>query len=173
MLKNYLKVTLRNLAKNLSHTAINVLGLTHKSQGNPGFLVVSHAMSFDNYHAKKDRIYRVVTQSKESTGTSETTGVPVPLTEQWSIIFQKLNWAALFRLRKQWIGFHWSEWQTRIFQNPMAWFSSIPTFIKSSIGSGWWAMPATHSKKPTRLCCQKSSLASISTLPMLSENHPI
>ena len=82
MLKNYLKVTLRNLAKNLSHTAINVLGLTLGISGAIlVFLVVSHAMSFDNYHAKKDRIYRVVTQSKESTGTSETTGVPVPLTE--------------------------------------------------------------------------------------------
>ena len=38
-------------------------------------------MGFDNYHEKKERVYRVVTQSKGSTGTSETTGVPVPLTE--------------------------------------------------------------------------------------------
>ena len=82
MLKNYLKVTLRNLSKNLSHTAINVLGLTLGISGAILiFLIVNHAMSFDTYHAKGDRIYRVVTQSKESTGTSETTGVPVPLTE--------------------------------------------------------------------------------------------
>jgi putative ABC transport system permease protein len=82
MFKNYIKVTLRNLAKNFSHTAINVLGLTLGISGAILiFLVISHAFSFDNYHAKGDRIYRVVTQSKESTGTSETTGVPVPLTE--------------------------------------------------------------------------------------------
>jgi putative ABC transport system permease protein len=82
MLKNYFKVTLRNLSKNLSHTAINVLGLTLGISGAIlVFLVVSRATSFDSYHVKKDRIYRVVTQSKESTGTSETTGVPVPLTE--------------------------------------------------------------------------------------------
>lgn len=82
MLKNYFKVTLRNLSKNLSHTAINVLGLTLGISGAILiFLIVNHALSFDTYHAKGDRIYRVVTQSKESTGTSETTGVPVPLTE--------------------------------------------------------------------------------------------
>ena len=82
MLKNYFKVTFRNLSKNLSHTSINVLGLTLGISGAILiFLIVNHAMSYDNYHAKKDRIYRVVTQSKESTGTSETTGVPVPLTE--------------------------------------------------------------------------------------------
>lgn len=82
MLKNYFKVTFRNLAKNFSHTSINVLGLTLGISGAILiFLIVNHAMSYDNYHEKKDRIYRVVTQSKESTGTSETTGVPVPLTE--------------------------------------------------------------------------------------------
>ena len=82
MLKNYFKITLRNLAKNISHTSINVIGLTLGISGAILiFLIVSHALSYDNYHAHKDRIYRVVTQSKESTGTSETTGVPVPLTE--------------------------------------------------------------------------------------------
>jgi putative ABC transport system permease protein len=82
MLKNYFKVTLRNLSKNLSHTTINIIGLTLGISGAILiFLVVSHALSFDRYHVNYDRIYRVVTQSKESTGTSETTGVPVPLTE--------------------------------------------------------------------------------------------
>jgi putative ABC transport system permease protein len=82
MLKNYFKVTLRNLSKNLSHTGINVLGLTLGISGAILiFLVVNSALSFDNYHVNRGRIYRVVTQSKESTGTSETTGVPVPLTD--------------------------------------------------------------------------------------------
>lgn len=82
MLKNYFKVTLRNLAKNLSHTAINVVGLTLGISGAILiFLVVTDSLKYDTHHTKKDRLYRVVTQSKESTGTSETTGVPVPLTE--------------------------------------------------------------------------------------------
>jgi putative ABC transport system permease protein len=82
MLKNYLKVTLRSLLNNYSHTTINVLGLTLGIAGAILiFIVVAYSMSFDNYHAKGDRVYRVVTQSKESTGYSETSGVPVPLTE--------------------------------------------------------------------------------------------
>jgi ABC-type antimicrobial peptide transport system permease subunit len=82
MLKNYWKVTLRNLTKNLSHTSINVMGLTLGISGATlVFLLVTHSFSFDNYHSKGNRIYRVVTQSKESTGYSETSGVPVPLTE--------------------------------------------------------------------------------------------
>lgn len=92
MLRNYFKVTLRNLSKNFSHTAINVLGLTLGISGAILiFLVVNHAMSFDNYHSKGDRIYRVVTQSKESTGTSETTGVPVPLTEAVAQYFPEVE----------------------------------------------------------------------------------
>jgi ABC-type antimicrobial peptide transport system permease subunit len=92
MLKNYFKVTLRNLSKNLSHTAINVLGLTLGISGAILiFLVISHAFSFDNYHTKGDRIYRVVTQSKESTGTSETTGVPVPLSDAVANYFPEVE----------------------------------------------------------------------------------
>lgn len=82
MLKNYIKTTLRNLFKNLSHTIINVLGLTLGISGAILiYLVVMHLTSFDGYHQQGDRIYRIVTQSKESTGYSHGQGVPVPLPE--------------------------------------------------------------------------------------------
>jgi putative ABC transport system permease protein len=82
MLKNYFKVTFRSLTKNLSHTTINVLGLTLGIAGATLiYVIATYQMSFDNYHQNGDRVFRVVTQSKGSTGYSETTGVPVPLTE--------------------------------------------------------------------------------------------
>ena len=60
MLTNYLKITLRNLVRNKLYTSINILGLSI------GMLVciliylfLSHELSFDQFHAKSDRIYRL------------------------------------------------------------------------------------------------------------------
>lgn len=63
MLKNYFKIAWRNLQRNKSYAAINIIGL---SLGIACailiFTIVSFHFSFDNFHSKKDRIYRVVTE---------------------------------------------------------------------------------------------------------------
>lgn len=68
MLLNYLKIILRNFLKNKSYALINIAGL---SAGMVVFLLimayVNYEFSFDQYHEKKDRIYRVV---KEDIGSS-------------------------------------------------------------------------------------------------------
>lgn len=63
MLKNYLKIALRNLKRRKVYTLINVLGLAL------GFacaiLIISfvkYHLGFDAFHTKKDRIYRIVTE---------------------------------------------------------------------------------------------------------------
>ena len=63
MIKNYFKVAFRSLARNKSHAIINISGLV------VGitvcliiFFVIRFELSFDNYHQKKDRIYRVLTE---------------------------------------------------------------------------------------------------------------
>ncbi|BAU54283.1 macrolide transporter ATP-binding /permease protein [Mucilaginibacter gotjawali] len=63
MFKNYFKIARRNLARNKSYTVINVAGLA------VGiavcvmiFIIIQYQTSFDNFHAKKDRIYRVLTE---------------------------------------------------------------------------------------------------------------
>ena len=60
MLKNYLKVTLRNLTRNKTYSIINILGLTI------GFaasllimLYVFYEQSFDDFHQNTERIYTI------------------------------------------------------------------------------------------------------------------
>jgi hypothetical protein len=63
MIRNYFKTAFRNLVRRKNYTIINIAGLA------AGiaiclvlFIVIRHEMSFDNYHGKKDRIYRVLTE---------------------------------------------------------------------------------------------------------------
>ncbi len=63
MLQNYLKIALRNLWRNKSQSAILIGGLA-AGMGACMLLLqyVSFELSFDDFHAKKDRIYRVVNE---------------------------------------------------------------------------------------------------------------
>lgn len=80
MLKNYFKTAFRNLLKNKTYTSINVFGLAI------GiavcviiFLVIQFETSFDTFHKKKDRIYRVITEFNDANGSNINSGVPAPL----------------------------------------------------------------------------------------------
>jgi putative ABC transport system permease protein len=65
MYKNYLLVALRNLLKKKAYSAINIFGL---GLGIACclliFMYLRYEFSFDAYHSKKDRIYRVIHGSK-------------------------------------------------------------------------------------------------------------
>ncbi|MBC3791814.1 ABC transporter permease [Spirosoma utsteinense] len=79
MLLNYIKISFRNLVRNKAYTAINVLGLAlGMSCGILIFTLVTHHLSFDNFHPNRDRIYRFVTEQKRET-TSYASSVPSPL----------------------------------------------------------------------------------------------
>lgn len=81
MLKNYFKIAFRNLFKNKVYSFINIFGLA------VGIgcclligLYVQNEWSYDAFHSKSDRIYRVWTQSTASDGESKLhTGTPLPL----------------------------------------------------------------------------------------------
>ncbi len=61
MYENYLKVALRNLLKKKAYSAINIFGLGLGMACCMMILMyVEYERSFDNYHTKKDRIYRVI-----------------------------------------------------------------------------------------------------------------
>ncbi|MFL9483580.1 ABC transporter permease [Chitinophagaceae bacterium LWZ2-11] len=79
MLLNYLKIAWRNLKRNKAYTAINVIGLALGiACGIIIFMLVSYNLSFDNFHANRDRIYRIVTEFHEE-GADYSQGVPSPL----------------------------------------------------------------------------------------------
>lgn len=60
MIRNYIKIAWRNLIKNKGYTAINISGL---AVGTCCFLLISmfvkSEFSYDNFHDKGDRIYRI------------------------------------------------------------------------------------------------------------------
>ena len=69
MIRNYLKIALRNLMRQKSYAIINLLGLTI---GLTSCLLISFyvidELSYDRYHEKGERIYRVVMEGQAPTG---------------------------------------------------------------------------------------------------------
>ncbi|MDX1672272.1 MAG: hypothetical protein R3211_08010, partial [Balneolaceae bacterium] len=60
MLKNYLKIALRNIRKNPGYSFINIFGLALGMGISILILIyVQFELSYDEYHRKSDRIYRV------------------------------------------------------------------------------------------------------------------
>jgi putative ABC transport system permease protein len=63
MIKNNFKIAWRNLSKNKSFSLINTMGLAlGMTCAIVIFTLVKYHLSFDNFHADADRIYRVVTE---------------------------------------------------------------------------------------------------------------
>lgn len=81
MIKNYFKIAFRNLFKHKVYSFINIFGLA------VGIacclligLYIQNEWSYDTFHSKSDRIYRVWTQSRASDGQIKLhTGTPIPL----------------------------------------------------------------------------------------------
>src|ERR1700749_1074724 len=82
MIRNYIKTAWRNLLRNKSYAAINVVGL---AVGIAAclliFLIVQFETSFDNFHTKKDHIYRIISANKGTNGVELGSGVPFPTSE--------------------------------------------------------------------------------------------
>ena len=92
MIKNYFTTALRNLFRFKSFTIINILGL---AIGIAAclliYLLIRFELSFDNFHSRKERIYRVVSVLKNPDGTGYTAGVPFPVAEGLRLDFPNLE----------------------------------------------------------------------------------
>ncbi|MDB5229863.1 MAG: transporter permease [Chitinophagaceae bacterium] len=75
MIKNYFKVAFRNLSRHKAFSFLNIIGL---AAGMTAclliFLYISFELSYDNFHTKSDRIYRVVADIKTPTETLNADG---------------------------------------------------------------------------------------------------
>jgi predicted permease len=79
MLKNYFKTGWRNLTRNKTYAAINIVGLSLGIACSILiFTIVSYHLSFENFNHNKDRIYRIVTEV-HSENTFYSKGTPSPL----------------------------------------------------------------------------------------------
>lgn len=92
MFKNYLKTALRNLKRNKAYAIINTLGL---AVGIAAclliFLVVQFESSFDNFHPKKDSIFRVATEFHTQDGVSYSDGIAFPVAKSLRIDFPQIK----------------------------------------------------------------------------------
>ena len=97
MFKNYFKIAGRNLLRNKGYAAINIIGLA------VGiavcmliFIIIQFQTSFDNFHTKKDRIYRVLTEypHTDAANVSYGKGVPFPLPKGLRTTFPELEQVA-------------------------------------------------------------------------------
>ena len=92
MFRNYLITAFRSLARNKAHSVINVAGL---ALGIACclmiFLVVRYEKSYDTFHSKADRIFRVNTHFKSTGGFSG--GAPMPVAKALKQNFPEIEQA--------------------------------------------------------------------------------
>ncbi len=80
MLRSHFITATRNLTKHRFYSIINVLGLAiGMTCCLLIFLYVQHELSYDSFHAKADRIYRVVTDIKTPTETLNISSTSAPM----------------------------------------------------------------------------------------------
>jgi len=119
MFKNYLKITLRNIRKHMTHSFISISGL---SIGLVCSLIimlwVQHELSYDRFHKNADRLYRVVYSSDD--GKSHGRYLPGPLASYLKEHFPEINNATSFK-----------SWEMKIAFNKKS-FSCIGSYINPS-----------------------------------------
>src|SRR3954453_3717514 len=79
MFKNYFKTAFRSLIRNRNYTIINIVGLAVGiAVCMMIFIIIQFQTSFDAFHSKKDRVYRVLTEYHHADSASITYGRNVP-----------------------------------------------------------------------------------------------
>src|SRR3989337_1182161 len=92
MFKNYFKTILRSLLRERGNTIINIAGLALGITGSLVlFLIIKEGNSFDNYHTRKDRIYRIISKSNGNNGVNFTQAIPTVLPEAFKSDFNEVE----------------------------------------------------------------------------------
>jgi putative ABC transport system permease protein len=94
MLKNYFKTAFRSLMRNRNYTVINIAGLAVGiAVCMMIFIIIQYQTSFDDFHSKKDRVYRILTESHHAEASTITYGknVPFPMPTALKTAFPQLE----------------------------------------------------------------------------------
>ena len=97
MFKNYFKTASRNLTRNKNFTIINISGLAIGiAVCTMIFLIIQFHSSFDNFHTKKDQIYRILTEyhHADSKDVFNGRGVPYALPQALKTSFSQIEQVA-------------------------------------------------------------------------------
>lgn len=79
MFKNYLKVALRALLRNRTFTLVNIFGLVIGiSFSCMLYIYISNELSYDTFHSKSDRTYRVITKDLRDPSNERVYGLTSP-----------------------------------------------------------------------------------------------
>ncbi len=98
MIKNYFKIALRNIKKHKGYFFINIMGL---SLGIASCLIISlwvmDELSYDRYHKKSDRIYRIAAHSVIQNNVSDLATSCAPMAKTLKKEFHEVEEAARIR----------------------------------------------------------------------------
>ncbi|CAN5821293.1 ABC transporter permease [soil metagenome] len=97
MFKNYFKTAFRSLVRNKTYSIINIAGLAvGVAVCMMIFIIIQYQISFDDFHSKKDRVYRVLTESHhaDAGNISYAKNVPFPMPEGLKAEFPQLEQVA-------------------------------------------------------------------------------
>src|SRR3984893_14871993 len=97
MLKNYFKTAFRTLVRNRNYTIINIAGMAvGLAVCMMIFIIIQFQTSFDNFHSKKDRIYRVLTEyhHADAANIAYGKGVPFPMPTGLKTAFPQIEQVA-------------------------------------------------------------------------------
>jgi putative ABC transport system permease protein len=87
---NYLKISVRNFKKNPLYTFINIFGLgLSLACFTVLFLLIQHETSYDKFHEKADRIFRVIEYIEKSGVGEHSASVPFPTASELQKKFPK------------------------------------------------------------------------------------
>ncbi|MFC2164583.1 FtsX-like permease family protein [Acidobacteriota bacterium] len=109
MFKNYVKITLRNLVKHKGYSFINIAGLAFGIACTILILLwVKDELSFDRFHEKADRIYRIVfstTDDGSPTNANGSFGVGPALKKDFSEVLETVRIRKMGQGVKRYIGY--------------------------------------------------------------------
>ena len=107
MLKNYLKITFRNLVKQRFYSIINILGLAIGLA--TCVLIVAYVLnelSYDRYHSKADRIYRAYMDFQMGGQQGMFAVSPAPMAGVFKDIYPEIDEAVRFRTQGEFTVFY-------------------------------------------------------------------
>jgi len=159
MFKNYFKIAFRNLRKNKVYAGINIIGL---AIGIASclllYLILQFETSFDNFHVKKDKIYRVCTIFHNGDGNKQSSGIAFPVANGLRIDFPQLKEvASIYSLGKGQIKIEDTSIKDQKKLKEDNIFYAEPEFF-NMFSFGWLSgTPATALKDPNQVVLTQST----------------